>query len=159
MNIVKDGEFEEALNSEDNIKILNHVCKKYIGRINTEELHRCKLMALWEAIRNFDPKRKVKFTSFLYSCMDWECKRQLSIYKKERKFSTNFLVEDGRIDSDDYEVIDWIDSLPEKLAVAVKQKFVEGYTIQEIAQKNSYSRETARQYVQKGVERLKNKYG
>ena len=91
--------------------------------------------------------------------MDWECKRQLSIYKKERKFSTNFSVEDGCIDSDDYEVIDWIDSLPDKLAVAVKQKFVEGYTIQEIAQKNSYSRETARQYVQKGIERLKNKYG
>jgi RNA polymerase sigma factor (sigma-70 family) len=159
MNKVKNKEFEEALKNEDNIKIINHVCKKYLNRIQSEDLHRCKLIALWDAIRNFDPERNVKFTSFLYNCIDWECKRQLSDYKKSRRVSTNLSIDGDSEDSNVYETLDWIDSLPEKLAVAVKQKFVYGYTVQEIAEKNNYSRETARQYVQKGVEKLKKKHG
>ena len=159
MSKAKDREFEEALKNEDNIKIINHVCKKYITRIQPEDLYRCKLVALWDAMRNFDPERKVKFTSFLYNCIDWECKRQLSEYKKAKRVSTNLSVDGDCEDINVCETLDWIDSLPEKLAIAVKQKFVYGYTVQEIAEKNNYSRETARQYVQKGIEKLKKRHG
>jgi RNA polymerase sigma factor (sigma-70 family) len=159
MSKAKDREFEEALKDEDNIKIINHVCKKYISRISAEDLHRCKLVALWDALRNFDSERKVKFTSFLYNCIDWECKRQLSEYKKAKRISTNLSVDGDCEDINICETLDWIDSLPEKLAIAIKQKFIYGYTVQEIAKKNNYSRETARQYVQKGIEKLKKRHG
>ena len=60
---ISNLEYEEALKNEDNIKIINSVCRKYAKRIDREDLHRCKLIALWDAIKKYNPDRGVKFTS------------------------------------------------------------------------------------------------
>ncbi len=158
MNEVRNEEFEEALANEDNIKILNHVCKRYTNQISPEDLYTCKLIALWEAIRNFNPEKKVKFTSFLYNWIGWECKRQISRYQKDRRLSTNRYFDKNSTDPNRCEFLDFIDSLPKKLATVLKQRYLYGYTVQEIAERNHYSRETARQYIKKGVQKLKSRY-
>ena len=53
MEECKNLEYEKALENEDYAKILNSVCKKYRFRMDKEDLHRCKLIALWDAIKKF----------------------------------------------------------------------------------------------------------
>tara|TARA_R110002167_G_scaffold221615_1_gene426528 strand:- start:2044 stop:2517 length:474 start_codon:yes stop_codon:yes gene_type:complete len=152
---VSNLEYEEALKNEDNIKIINSVCRKYLKRIDTEDLHRCKLMALWDAIKKYNPDRGVKFTSFLYSCVTWECKRQVHHNMKTKPGQMCAEKEDRPQKGS--EVKDLINSLPNKFSKVVSQRFMYGYTIKEIARENNYSRETARQNVKKAVKALRKK--
>lgn len=152
---ISNLEYEEALKNEDNIKIINSVCRKYAKRIDSEDLHRCKLIALWDAIKKYNPDRGVKFTSFLYSCITWECKKQMHQNMKTKPGQMCCEKEDRP--QKGFEVKDLIDSLPKKFSKVVSQRFMYGYTIKEIALENNYSRETARQNVKKAVKALRKK--
>ena len=74
---IGNKEFDEASKDRNNINILNKACSRYVKSIPADELERCKLIALWEALKAFDPEKGGKFTSFLYKRADWECKKQL----------------------------------------------------------------------------------
>ena len=65
-NEISDAEFNEALENKDNVRIMNSVCSRYRKSIPYEEIERCKMISLWEALRAFDPNGGKKFTSFLY---------------------------------------------------------------------------------------------
>ena len=68
-SIDEDGngyELREALKNRDNINVMNKICSKYTEIICYEELQRCKLISLWEALKSYDPtKGKCKFTTFM----------------------------------------------------------------------------------------------
>ena len=150
-----DDEFNQELSNINNIKIMNKVCGFYSKIIPREDLHRCKLVALWKAMSRFDKSCGQKFTSYLYNSIKWECQKELySINKSRRGLDYNddlFLC----CDQNDVDIFDAIETLPLKLQIAVKQRFFYGFTMEEIGSKNNYSRETARRYVKKGVEKLR----
>ena len=50
MKEVTNEELQEALKNEDNINVMNKICMKYANVIPYEELERCKLVAVWQAI-------------------------------------------------------------------------------------------------------------
>ena len=58
-------------------------------------------------------------------------------------------------DQNSTEIMDAIETLPPKLRDAIKQRFFYSLTMEEIGNKNNYSRETARRYVKRGLEKLK----
>ena len=55
MNNVTNDEFKEAFKNLDNIRIMNKVCSRYRATIPYEEIERCKMIALWQALKAFDP--------------------------------------------------------------------------------------------------------
>ena len=85
MENINDKELLEALSDINNVRIMNKVCSKYRQTIPYDELERCKLISLWQALKAFDPEGGRKFTSFLYNRIDWECKKQ--IYQILKKYS------------------------------------------------------------------------
>ena len=90
MRKVTDEELQEALKNEDNINVMNKICMKYIGVIPYEELERCKLISVWQAIERYDPtKGNCKFTSFLCNRLFWECQKQLYEINKSRRIPKN----------------------------------------------------------------------
>ena len=155
MEECKNLEYEKALENEDYAKILNSVCKKYRFRMDKEDLHRCKLIALWDAIKKFNPDKGVKFTSFLYNCITWECRRQVTQNNKRK--TVPLINEKQQQISSHYELTDLINSLPKEYSKVLIQKFFHGYTITEIAKQNNYSRETARIRVNNAIDKLRRK--
>ena len=160
MKTVTEAEFREANSNLDNVRIMNKVCSRYRNIIPQEEMERCKLIALWEAMKAWRPDGGRKFTSFLYNRIDWECKKQIQQIKRARRkiaFSIEGPLEDRRTITqyDSVLVKDAIDNLCVKYKTVLYQRFFERMTMQEIADKNNYSRETARRYINIALEKLK----
>lgn len=150
-----DDEFNRELANINNIKIMNKVCSFYSKIIPREDLHRCKLVALWKAMSKFDKSCGQKFTSYLYNSIKWECQKELYIINKSRRgieYNDDLF---SCCDQNDVDISDAIETLPPRLQIAIKQRFFYGFTMEEIGSKNNYSRETARRYVKKGIEKLR----
>ena len=158
MTTVTDKNFKEALENLDNVRIMNKVCSRYRATIPYDEIERCKLIALWQAMEAFDPEGGRKFTSFLYNRIDWECKKQ--IYQINRVKSRHTFKQDiNKVDANaDYQVLDiteLLNKVEPKYRVTIYQRFFDRMTMQEIADNNGYSRETARRYINKGLKEIK----
>ncbi len=161
-NTITESEFEDALENIDNIRIINSACKKYRNIIPTEDLQRCKLISLWEAMKAFDPNGGKKFTSFLYTRVDWECKKQVAdiIKHKTRHTQVNDEIFPiiGKIDGkvfNEIDIKDTIKLLPDEFQKVIHQRFFEKLTMEEIARSNNYSRETARRHIINALKKLR----
>jgi len=152
---INNDEFLRALNDINNLRIMNKVCSFYQNILSKDELHRCKLLALWKAMCRFNPSCGKKFTSYLYNSVKWECQKELYHVNKHRKgiTYTDSLFE--YFDRYDTDIIDAIEKLPSKFSKVIKQKFFNSMTMEEIGLENDYSRETARRNVKRGLEKLK----
>lgn len=64
----------ELLDDEDTIKICKKATKKFNGFLSQEEIDSCVMLALWRSVRNFDPELGLKFTSYLWNGVVFECK-------------------------------------------------------------------------------------
>tara|TARA_R100000808_G_scaffold5713_1_gene17169 strand:+ start:12598 stop:13098 length:501 start_codon:yes stop_codon:yes gene_type:complete len=152
---INNEDFLEALKDINNLKIMNKVCSFYQNILSQDELHRCKLLALWKAMCKFDPSCGKKFTSYLYNSVKWECQKELYCVNKYRRGSSYSDSLFECFDRYDTDIIDAIEKLPNKLSKVIKQKFFDSMTMEEIGLKNHYSRETARRNVKRGLEKLK----
>ena len=163
MKKVTDEELRKALKNEDNINVMNKICMKYVGVIPYEELERCKLVAVWQAIERYDPTRgKCKFTSFLCNRVFWECQKQLYDIKKTKKIpksdSASCLISEicGYENKfDPIEISEIIEKLDDESKGIIHQRFFESKTAKEIGQENGYGRETARRRIISAIEKLK----
>jgi RNA polymerase sigma factor (sigma-70 family) len=165
MKEVTESEFLEAYKNLDNTRIMNKVCSRYRNTIPHDEIERCKLVALWEAMKAFDPNGGRKFTSFLYNRIDWECKKEIQRINRHKKRTTFFI--DGHPEGShtpdyrnlrNYETVNMeeaIETLVPKYKNILHQRFFERMTMQEIADRNNYSRETARRYINIALEKLR----
>jgi len=163
MQKVTDEELEKALKNEDNINVMNKICMKYTGVIPYEELERCKLVAVWQAVEKYDPTRgKCKFTSFLCNRVFWECQKQLYEIKKTKKIpksdAASCLISEicgyeSKLDR--VEISELLDKLDEESRYIIFQRFYESKTAKEIGEENGYGRETARRRIIQALEKLK----
>ena len=159
-NVITDSDFEKSLKNLDNVRIMGKVCSKYRFIIPADELDRCKLIALWEALKSFDPEGGRKFTSFLYNRITWECQKQLAEINKHRKnisFDCEYgdlFIAIGDVRSK-VEIQELFDQLDSPFGKVLYQRFFEQLTMEEIGERNNYSRETARRYILKAIEKIK----
>ena len=152
--IVSNEVFNKALSNEDYIKIMNKAARSYRNIIATDGLLECKMIALWQALKNFDKSCNVKFTSFLYNSVDWECKRKISKFRKNRLVGLNISPEDSS-DFESVEIEDCMSKIHPRLRKVLYQRFFKNMTMEEIGRENDYSRETARRYINDGLDKIK----
>ena len=168
MKQVTDSELREALKNRDNINVMNKICSKYTGIIPHEELKRCRLISLWEALKAYDPsKGKCKFTSFLCNRLFWEIQKQLYEINKIKRLpksdSASMLLSEichskessDRVSSIKLEVNEMLEKLDENSKDILFKRFYESKTAKEIGQDNGYGRETARRRIKEALEKLK----
>ena len=139
---------------------MNKVSSKYINSIGYDELESEKLIVLWECLETYDPDRKKKFTSFLYQKLDWRYKKILREKRRQKfLFYDNF---DGKIKDNDQNIENKIkiytDGLPSHLIKVIIQYYLYNMTIEEIGNKNHYSRETARRLIKKAIGKIRSKW-
>ena len=163
MKKVTDEELQKALKNRDNINVMNKICMKYTGVIPYEELERCKLISVWQAVEKYDPtKGNCKFTSFLCNRLFWECQKQLYEIKKTRKIpksdiASSLIAEicgyENKVDS--IEMTEVLDRLDTESREIIFKRFYESKTTKEIGKENGYGRETARRRILSALEKLK----
>ena len=163
MKEVTNEELQEALKNEDNINVMNKICMKYANVIPYEELERCKLVAVWQAIERYDStKGNCKFTSFLCNRFFWECQKHLYEIKKRRNIpksdSASCLISEicGYEEKlDPIEISELLERLDDDSRYIIFQRFYESKTAKEIGEENGYGRETARRRIIQALEKLK----
>lgn len=168
MKEVTDSEVREALKNRDNINVMNKICSKYTDIIPYEELKRCRLISLWEALKAYDPQKgKCKFTSFLCNRLFWEIQKQLYEINKIKRLPKNdsasmFISEichskenSEKISSIKLEVNEMLEKLDKNSKDILFKRFYESKTAKEIGQDNGYGRETARRRINEALEKLK----
>jgi RNA polymerase sigma factor (sigma-70 family) len=138
---VSNEEFNAALADEDNRKIIKKVLSSFIKVIPPEELEICGNEALWRCLGYHEQGKGNKLTTSLWRFTKWECLRMLEI---------------PIIENQDYghlhECISLLSPLDRQL---IQEYFFDRRTMHEIGKLHGYSKEAARQKINKAVNRLR----
>lgn len=154
--------YQAAFENQDNTKIIYSALRHFHGSLDADERHECGLHGLWRALKSHDPTKGQKFTTTLYRFVQWEARRamknKLRDRKKADKVGVTGIPIDTYIDEDftlSIETDDLLDQLEEKYRVIIKQKYLEGFTLNEIGQHHGFTSEAARQNVDKALVKLR----
>lgn len=152
--IINNEDFEKALENIDNKLIIEAACSPFRHLIDKDELYRCKLISLWKAMLLWKPDGGSKFTSILFKQTRWNCIQEINRVNRRKYYSTDvdFAIEDP----DDIEEL--LEPLSLNLRTVIKQRFIDGMTLREIAQKHNICPETARKRINFAINSLKSYY-
>lgn len=155
MKNVSNEEFEKEYNNQDNRNIIKTVTKKYAKQLSKDSQKSCGLHGLWRCIQNHDEKYGRKFTTSLFIHVDWECKRELGLLIKKPLFCLGEADVDIQCLSASGDFSEILDPLSDKQKEIMHQRFYENRTLEEIGKKQGYSKEAARQNINKIIAKLR----
>jgi DNA-directed RNA polymerase specialized sigma24 family protein len=145
-----DTKMEEALQDDEIQKIMHKASGSFRGQLSEDEIHTCKLNALWKAFLNHDPDKAAKFTTYLYSGVRIECIREVK-FNKRRHQPLHANLADKRDHFFHVELNDELDKCSDKDLLVDRMN---NLTIKEIAEKRGYNRETIRRKIKKSANQL-----
>ena len=153
--MVSNKEYEKALNNKDNTMIMHRACSCFLHVLDEDELYRCKLIALWEALQAWKPDRGSKFTAFLYQRVVWECLKSIKAMNKNRDVQVEYI---DRAVLPDTSMDEVLEILPDDLKNVVEKRYLHNMTLREIGDEYGYSYETARKKLKKAFQHMKMVY-
>lgn len=156
---VSNEEFETAYKNKDNKRVISTVIKKYMRSIDLHDLQSAGMMALWRCLSYHDDSFNQKFTTSLWRFTDWECKRILRSQKNKVKCAQLSVIEsdfpENQIVTDNEKYIkECIHLLPTSDKSILELYYYDNRTMDEIGKLNGYSKEAARQKINKSLKKL-----
>lgn len=151
-----DQKIEEAMNNEDIVNIMFKASNRFSNYLDEDIIHTCHLNALWKCFLNFDPSRNTKFTTYLYRGVFIECVKELKFHNKMQNHQP--LHANMPSCSEPSIMVDIMDELSNDEERSLVIDKYANLTIEEIANKRSYSRETARKRLKKIYKKIKNNF-
>ena len=144
---------KNAMKNPDIVNIMNKASRSFVKELDCDTIVTCHLNALWKCFLNYKPEFNTKFTTYLYKGVVIEC-------IKEAKFKTKMSrckpIHDNIQFSESPSVLgDLMESLDTEEEKSILHDRFCNFTIQEIAEKRGYSRETARKRLQKIYKKIK----
>lgn len=150
---------------QDNRNIMRTVINRYIGSLPADSLKKCALEGLWRCLKYHDYNQtKKKFTTNLWTFTDWECKRELRKLRKPEKaprivsmtdFKAVFDIPGKEMPEDVTHIRECIELLPPAQRDLIKEYFFDNRTMEEIGALHKYSKEAARQKINKALAKLR----
>lgn len=164
--------FNKAYKNLDNLKIMSNaiVTSGTICILTYEELEACKLIALWKSLQTWSEEAfpDVKFTTFLFKHVRWQCYFQAHIATKYSKHHKHFIDYNEYISQkeekvsfsieDKLDINEAMKQIPDCVLDIIKQRFYQQMTFKEIGEANGYSHETARTHLDNAIESMKKLY-
>jgi len=150
-----NAKIENALKDTNITKIMHKASKSFINQLDKDTIHTCQINALWKAFVNFNPEKKVKFTTYLYSGVFIECLKELKFNQKHYRFTKTTLHANIRKDENSFVLFDILDEAKNQEEVDLINDKYSNMTIQEMANKRSSNRETVRKKLKKILHRIK----
>lgn len=156
---VSNQEYEEAYKNKDNRKVIQSVVAKYYKSLDRDDLESAGMTALLRCLEYHDPSYNQKFTTSLWRFTDWECKRILrkkSGKPQHKQLSTiEYDIPQKILISDDNKFVqECVEQLQDSEKNILSMYYYDGRTMEEIGRINGYSKETARQRINKSLKRL-----
>ena len=154
MNDCINDKIETMLKDKNVVKIMRKASKNFLNTLDIDTVYTCEINALWKAILNFDPSKNTKFTTYLYKGVFIECLKALKFHKKMDNFRHKLHENIQGKKNSSYilsEILDQLDSQEERLLILDKYS---NLTIQEMADKRDYSRETVRKKIKAIYDKL-----
>ena len=150
--MISDKQFAEQYTLHS--KIIECACKKYVNVLPDDEFEGCKLRGLYNAIENYDSSRKMKFSSYVYSCVRWECLRMIRFISRGEKTGICFdnIIDEKEEKSD--HIKDLIFSASEDDMSLLVDRFYGNMTLAELGKKHNLSYESIRTKIGKIIEEL-----
>ena len=145
--------FEEEKKNKDNINIIKKVIRGYSRLLNKDDINYIKDYSLWRAISKYKNNSNMKFSTYLYNHVRWEClqyikelsKKSQNLHRlREPSYRNNMKYVDLMLDINDEDKTFLID------------RYIGRMSIEEIGKKHSIPRETARLKLIKIIEKIKN---
>ena len=152
--IISNEEFEKALNNAHNKSIMECAASNFYSSLHSDEIYRCKLVALWETLQSWRPNGK-KFTSFLYQKVRWECLKIIYKQKKDKKCVLMANIEKGYEKNEN--INEMVECLSPELRELVEKRFVQKMTLTEIASQHKMCPETVRKRILHATDILRKK--
>ncbi len=165
---ISNEEFNAALANEDNIRIIRSVTSGYANVLSKEDRESCGMIALWRTLQYYQPQYNQKLTTSLVRFVRWQCDSEL-LRQKPKKYEFR-----PRIPMDQYceefdgepptmgeyaesleHIRERMKALPEIEQLVVEQYYFKRMTMDQVGQANGYSKETAREKINKAVANLK----
>lgn len=135
MKQINNELFNKEYENIDNIKIINKAKKRFKKNIPHDELERCGLYGLWNALKMYNQEKKMKFTSYLYQTVIFECLDWLNENKIEtRPYKPKSIIYE-HIFFDEFK--DYISILPNELADIVESVIVYGHSLRKISKEKN----------------------
>lgn len=158
---VSDEEFYRAYRIPDNRAIIRSVLRRYANSLPQEDLDSCGMHGLWRALMYHRDSFGQKFTTSLHRFVVWEVRRELRRVNTKKLKSTVSLgshdyVDENSEENENWFFVDSISVLPnEDQRSILWMYYVDGLTLEQIGNKNGYSKETARQKIGKAIRTLR----
>jgi len=149
---------EKALKNSDINNIMFKASKTFISQLDEDTIHSCKLYALWRSLVNFKPDRNIKFTTYLYNAVKFECLKHL---KKNKRHTQNRSILHENIKcskSTDVLIVDLFDEAKNDVEKQLLVDKMNNISNSKIAEKHGVTRETLRKRYKKFTESFKDKF-
>jgi DNA-directed RNA polymerase specialized sigma subunit len=152
-----DKKIEEALNNKDIMNIMHKAAKRFTNQLDQDTIYTCKINALWKAFLNFKPDKNTKFTTYLYQGVFIECLKEIKFQNKSKRCNQK-LHDNIAYNSNEILTIDILDEINNEEDKSLLIDKMNNLTIQEMADKRAYSRETVRKKLKKIIHKIQLKY-
>lgn len=167
--------FEAAFNDVNNQKLMNSFFKNKKSYLSSDDILQIKMDAVWKCFKAHDNQFGSQFTSSLYLYLRWEFLRFMKDRKEESRqftyFHKNNLSQYNRIvisDNeegqpfipnstfyDDLEHLQfYMDKLSEWDQQLIKQRYLDGLTLYQMADIHGMRRQTIKSHINKAIGRL-----
>jgi len=150
-----------AMENPDIVKIMNKASKSFAIDLDSDTIHTCHLNALWKCFVNYKSSFNTKFTTYLYKGVMIECIKEIKFHNKMSKCQpineniTSETEEDKLTKLYPFILEDCMEILEKEEDKSILHDRLCNFTIQEIAEKRGYSRETARKRLKNIYEKIK----
>lgn len=162
---VTDEEFNQALANEDNKRLIKSVLRSYRRLIPEDDLECCGLDGLWRCLGYHREGMGNKLTTSLHKFVHWECRRKLKKIMREAEHRAinisaietqdKFEIPEPTMSSDMVNMLECVSVLREPHRELIKEYYYDQRTMEEIGQRHGYSKEAARQKINRAVKELK----
>lgn len=156
---VTSRQVEEAMRDRSHVGVIQKVTSAF-PMLDHEERVRCGLHGMWKALRSHDYSSRRSFTTSLGEWVKWECQHlmrpKLAVLRrcKQEEIDPDHIPREAST-PEATAVRDMMDGLDDWQKDVIRKYYLEGLTYKEIAAKNGYSPETARQRVRSAMKTLR----
>ena len=151
-----DTNIERAMKDKDIKNIMHKASYRFMKNLDCDTIYTCQINALWKAFVNFKPEKNTKFTTYLYKGVMIECIKAVKFDNKNK--CMNKLHDNITSKRDNCTLLfDLLDELETKEDKDLLMDKFNNMTIEEMAQKRTYSRETVRKKLKKIYSHLRNR--
>jgi RNA polymerase sigma factor (sigma-70 family) len=133
-------------------RYLSSIINKYSRILDRDVLLACADIALWRCLKNYDYKRKIKFTTYLYRLVVCECLSEIKRTRVQCESIENE-VEDKNNYFNSVIIDDYLNSLTDREKRIIKMRYFDNHTLEKISQEENLTKEGVRYVIKRCFEK------